>query len=57
MKMKEDRIIAGFHQEVKKARDKAWHDKNMKRKSFKEGDLVLLYDSKFFHHPGKFKRH
>jgi hypothetical protein len=48
MEMEEDKILAGFHQEVQKARDKAWHDRHIKRKSFKEGDLVLLYDSKFF---------
>jgi hypothetical protein len=48
MEMEEDRILAGFHQEVQKARDKSWHDRHIKRKSFKEGDLVLLYDSKFF---------
>jgi hypothetical protein len=26
MEMKEDRILAGFYQEVQEARDKAWHD-------------------------------
>jgi hypothetical protein len=26
-------------------------------KNFKEGDLVLLYDNKFFQHPGKFIMH
>jgi transposase InsO family protein len=57
MEMEEDRILVGFHQEVKKERDKSWHDKHIKRKSFKEGDLVLLYDSKYFQHPGKFKMH
>jgi hypothetical protein len=57
MEMEEDRILAGFHQEVQKARDKAWHDRHIKKKSFKEGDLVLLYDSKFFQHPGKFRMH
>jgi hypothetical protein len=57
MEMEEDRILAGFHQEVQKARDKSWHDRHIKRKSFKEGDLVLLYDSKFFQHPGKFRMH
>jgi hypothetical protein len=55
--MEEDRILAGFHQEVKKARDKCWHDRHIKRKNFKEGDLVLLYENKFFQHPGKFRMH
>jgi transposase InsO family protein len=41
MEMEEDRILAGFHQEVQKARDKSWHDRHIKKKSFKEGDLVF----------------
>jgi hypothetical protein len=57
MEMEEDRILARFHQEVQKARDKGWHDRHIKRKSFKEGDLVLIYDSKFFQHPSKFRMH
>jgi hypothetical protein len=57
IEMEEDMILAGFHQEVQKARDKAWHDIHIKRKSFKEGDLVLVYDSKFLQHPGKFRMH
>jgi hypothetical protein len=57
MSMEEDRIIEGFHQEVQKERDKCWHDQHIKRKSFKEGDLVLLYDSKFFQHPRKVRMH
>jgi len=55
--MEEDRILAGFHQEVKKTRDKCWHDRHIKRKSFKEGDLILLYENNFFQHPGKFRMH
>ena len=57
MEMEEDRILTWFHQEVQKARDKAWHEKNIKRMSFKEGDLVLVYDNKFLQHPGKFRMH
>jgi hypothetical protein len=57
MEMEEDRILVGFHQEVHKARDKYWNDRHIKRKSFKEGDLVFLYDSKFLQHPGKFRMH
>jgi hypothetical protein len=55
--MEEDRILAGFHQQVHKARDKAWHDRHIKRKTFKEGDLVLLYDNKTLQHPGKLRMH
>jgi hypothetical protein len=57
MVMEEDMILVGFHQELHKARDKSWHDIHIKRKSFKEGDLVLVYDSKFLQHLGKFRMH
>jgi hypothetical protein len=53
MDMEEDMILVGFHQEVQKERDKSWHDRHIKRKSFKEGGLVLVYDSKFLQHLGK----
>jgi hypothetical protein len=55
--MEEDRILVGFHQQVKKERDKAWHDRHIKKKMFKEGDLVFLYDNKSFQHPWKFIMH
>ena len=55
--LEEDCFIAGFHQHVQKAREKAWHDRHIKNKSFKVGDLVLLYDSKFLKFPGKFSMH
>jgi hypothetical protein len=57
IEMEEDRILGGFHQEVQKARDKFWHENHIRKKSFKEGDLVLLYKSKCFQHPGKFRMH
>jgi hypothetical protein len=57
MEMDKDRILAGFHQEVQKSRDKYWHDKHVKRNIFKEGDLVLVYDNKFLNHPRKFIIH
>ena len=55
--LEEDRFIAGFHQKVQKAREKAWHDRHIKSNIFQTGDLVLLYDSKFVKFPGKFKTH
>ena len=55
--LEEDRFIARFHQKVQKAREKAWHDRHIKRKIFQTGDLVLLYDSKFVKFLGKFKMH
>jgi hypothetical protein len=57
MIMEEDGILAGFHLEVQKARDKTWHDRHIKRNNFKEGDLVLVYDSKSLQHPGKIIMH
>ena len=38
-------------------REKAWHERHIKNKIFKVGDLVLLYDSKFAKFPGKFCMH
>jgi hypothetical protein len=57
VELEEDRFIAGFHQQVQKEREKAYHDRHIKKKAFKQGDLVLAYDSKFMKHPGKFKTH
>jgi hypothetical protein len=51
--MEEDRILARFHQQVQKARDKAWHDIHIKKKMFREGYLVLMYDIKSLQDPGK----
>ena len=55
--LEEDRFISNFHQQVQKAREKAWHDRHIRLNVFKEEDLVLLYDSQFLHHPGKFRKH
>jgi hypothetical protein len=57
MEMEEDRVLEGFHQELQKVKDKAWHDRHIKKKIFKEGDLALLYDNMYLQHPGKFKMH
>jgi hypothetical protein len=43
----EERILPGFHQEVQKENDQAWHDKHIKKNNFKVGDLVLVYDSNY----------
>ena len=42
---------------MQKAREKYWHDRHIKSKSFQTGDLVLLYDSKYVKFLGKFKTH
>ena len=55
--LEEDRFIVGFHQQVQKEREKTWHDRHIKYKAFKEGDLVLLYDIKFAKFPSKFCMH
>jgi hypothetical protein len=57
MELEEDKIMEGFHQEVQKEKDKAWHEKHIKKKKFKEGDQVLLYDNKYLQHPGKITMH
>ena len=55
--LEEDHFLEGFHQQVQKEREKAWHGRQIKNKIFKVGDLVLLYDSKFVKLPGKFCMH
>jgi hypothetical protein len=57
VELKEDRFIAGFHQQVQKEREKAYHDRHIKKKEFKQGDLVLVYDNKFMKNLGKFRTH
>jgi hypothetical protein len=57
MELEEDMIMVGFHQEVHKSNDKAWNDRHINKKNFKEGDFVLLYDNKYLQLPGKFMMH
>ena len=57
MELEEDKIVVGFHKEVQKEKDKSCHDRHIKSKKFKEGCLVLLYESKYLQHPRKFKMH
>jgi hypothetical protein len=52
---RQDSIMASPR--VHKSRDKSWHDRHIKRKHFKEGHLVLVYDSKYLQHPGKLRIH
>lgn len=53
----EDCFHAVFHQQVEKAREKAWHDRHIKQRTFKNEDLVLQYDNKLVKFLGKFKMH
>ena len=57
MELEEDRFLVGFHQQVQKEHEKAWHDCHIKLCTFKINDLVLLYDSKFTKFRGKFLMH
>ena len=57
VELEEDQFIAGFHQQVQKEREKAYHDRHIKKKAFKQGDLALVYDNKFMKHTVKFKTH
>ena len=57
VELEEDRFVAGFHQQVQKDRENAYHDRHIKTKAIKEGDLVLFYDSKFVQFPRKFCMH
>ena len=55
--LEEDHFLASFHQQVQKAREKVWHDCHIKQRAFKNGYLVLMYDSKFTKFLGKFQMH
>ena len=57
VQLEEDHFIAGFHQWVAKDRQNVWHDRNIKKKQFAKGYLVLLYDSRFMKHLGKSQMH
>ena len=57
MELEEDKILEGFHEEVQNVKDKAWHDRHIKKKIFKEGDIFLIYDNRHLQHSGKFKMH
>eukprot|EP00253_Pinus_taeda_P028612 PITA_28612 len=55
--LEEEQFLAGFHQQVQKQCEKAWHDCHIKLRTFKENGLVLLYDCKFEKFPGKLRMH
>ena len=57
VELEEDRFIARFRQQVQMNREKDWHDRHIRSKAIKEGDLVLMYDNKFARFPGKFCKH
>lgn len=57
MELEEDRFISRFHQNLKKGKHKACHNKHIKTKEFQPRKLVLMYDSKFLMHLGKIQMH
>jgi transposase InsO family protein len=57
VELEEDRFIAGFQEQLQKEHEKAYHDRHIKKKALKQGDLVMMYDSKFTKNPGKFRTH
>jgi len=55
--LEEDHFLAGFHHYVQKGREKALHDRYIKQHIFKNGDLVLMYYTKFTKFPRNFQMH
>ena len=51
----EFRMQALLHAEIVQLQRKVWHDKNIKKKLFQEGDWVLLYDSRYKDFKGKLR--
>jgi hypothetical protein len=49
--------LQDFISRFKRNEKRAYHDRHIKKKEFKQGDMVLVYDSKFMKHPGKFITH
>ena len=54
-KLEELRNDAYFNSKIAKDKPKRWHDQLIACKHFKQGDQVLLYDSKLHLFPGKLK--
>ena len=53
--LEELRNDAYFNSKIEKDRLKKWHDQLIACKNFKQGDQVMLYDSKLHLFPGKLK--
>ncbi|XP_058008230.1 uncharacterized protein LOC131182891 [Hevea brasiliensis] len=53
--LEEIRLDSYENARIFKEKTRFWHDKYIKRKELKEGDLVLLYNSKLRLFPGKLK--
>ena len=55
--MEEECLVVGFHKNIEKQRQKAWHDHHIQTKPFAIGGIFLLYDKFFLKHLGKLKTH
>ena len=53
--LEELRIDAYSNSKIVKDKLQKWHDQLITHKNFKQGDQVLLYDSKLHIFPGKLK--
>ena len=43
VELEEDWFVVGYHQQVQKDREKAWHDRHIKSKAIKAGGRKVLY--------------
>lgn len=55
LQLEEDRVMSAYVAEIVQKRRQAWVNMNVKFKVFKEGDWVMLYNSRLGPHPGKLK--
>ncbi|XP_021731251.1 uncharacterized protein LOC110698151 [Chenopodium quinoa] len=53
--LEELRLDAYENAQIYKEKTKAWHDKHINKREFKEGDKVLLFNSRLKLFPGKLK--
>ena len=53
--LEEFRLNSYENAKIYKERTKKWHDKHIQKRDFKEGDYVLLFNSKLKLFPGKLK--
>ena len=57
IQMEEECFIVGFHQNNEKQWQKSWHERHIRTKQFKVGEIVLMYDRKFLNNLGKLETH
>ena len=46
VELEEDKFVAGFHQQVQKNRENAWHDRHIKKKKSRQETLFSCIDRK-----------